>query len=75
MEPIRIGIVGAAGKHTATSTVRRNVRGLTFSDPAPEPRMKRRLVPGVTGARALNKASMSKFGVQLGEVTLSFTKR
>lgn len=32
---IRIGIVGAAGKHTATSTVRRNVRGLTFTDPAP----------------------------------------
>ncbi len=32
---VRIGIVGAAGKHTATSTVRRNVRGLTFAEPAP----------------------------------------
>jgi 2',3'-cyclic-nucleotide 2'-phosphodiesterase / 3'-nucleotidase / 5'-nucleotidase len=32
---IRIGIVGAAGTHTATSTKRRNVDNLTFLDPAP----------------------------------------
>ena len=46
--------------------------------------MKRRLVLGAAGASVvtgcadrvmLNKASMSKFGVHLGEVTLSFTKR
>jgi hypothetical protein len=29
----------------------------------------------VTDKVMLNKAAMSKFGVQLGEVTLSFTKR
>lgn len=32
---IRVGIVGAAGTHTATSTKRRNVDNLTFLDPAP----------------------------------------
>ncbi len=32
---IRIGIVGAAGEHTPSTTKFRNVRGLTFLDPAP----------------------------------------
>lgn len=32
---VRIGIVGAAGEHTATSTKARNVRQLRFLDPAP----------------------------------------
>ncbi|MBL0172851.1 MAG: 5'-nucleotidase C-terminal domain-containing protein [Gemmatimonadaceae bacterium] len=32
---IRIGIVGAAGTHTSTTTKRRNVADLTFVDPAP----------------------------------------
>ena len=32
---VRIGIVGTAGEHTATSTKARNVRQLTFLDPAP----------------------------------------
>jgi 2',3'-cyclic-nucleotide 2'-phosphodiesterase (5'-nucleotidase family) len=32
---VRIGVVGTAGTHTATSTKRRNVRLLTFLDPAP----------------------------------------
>ncbi|MCC6243088.1 MAG: 5'-nucleotidase C-terminal domain-containing protein [Gemmatimonadaceae bacterium] len=32
---IRVGIVGAAGTHTATSTKRRNVSDLTFLEPAP----------------------------------------
>jgi 2',3'-cyclic-nucleotide 2'-phosphodiesterase (5'-nucleotidase family) len=32
---VRIGIVGTAGQHTATSTKARNVRQLTFLDPAP----------------------------------------
>ncbi len=32
---VRVGIVGAAGTHTATSTKRRNVANLTFLDPAP----------------------------------------
>jgi len=34
-EGIRVGIVGAAGTHTAGSTKRRNVADLTFLDPAP----------------------------------------
>ncbi len=32
---VRIGIVGTAGEHTATSTKARNVRQLKFLDPAP----------------------------------------
>ena len=32
---MRIGIVGAAGTHTASTTKRRNVADLTFLDPAP----------------------------------------
>jgi 2',3'-cyclic-nucleotide 2'-phosphodiesterase / 3'-nucleotidase / 5'-nucleotidase len=32
---VRIGIVGTAGQHTATSVKSRNVRQLTFLDPAP----------------------------------------
>ena len=32
---LRVGIVGAAGTHTATSTKRRNVADLTFLEPAP----------------------------------------
>ena len=32
---VRIGIVGTAGQHTATSTKARNVRQLKFLDPAP----------------------------------------
>jgi 5'-nucleotidase len=32
---VRVGIVGAAGTHTSSSTKRRNVSNLTFLDPAP----------------------------------------
>ncbi len=32
---VRVGIIGVAGQHTATSTKARNVRQLTFLDPAP----------------------------------------
>ena len=32
---VRVGVIGTAGTHTASSTKMRNVRGLTFVDPAP----------------------------------------